>query len=83
MNAENTRAGQDEAGRAAPGEPNPTDAVGCCDPMTAEMMQECPCGTFFKEHRLAGLVIFSLAILALLISQVGGILGIIAFFRTM
>ena len=59
------------------------EATSCCGPQTAEMMQGCSCGSFLKAHRLAALAIFSLVALAFLISQVGGILGIIAFCRTL
>jgi len=48
-----------------------------------EMVQGCPCGSFLKEHRLAAFAVFSLIVLMFLISQVGGIFGIIGFFRTL
>jgi hypothetical protein len=51
--------------------------------MMAEMMQQCPCGSFLKNHWLAAFTIFAMMLLMFLISQVGGILGIIAFFRTL
>ena len=56
---------------------------GCGGPDMAKMMKECLCGTMFKKHRLGLFLVFSLVILAFLISQVGGILGIIAFIRTL
>ena len=59
------------------------EKAGCCGPEMAEMMKECPCGTMFKKHRLGVFLVFSLVFLAFLISQVGGILGIIAFIRTL
>jgi len=49
----------------------------------AEMVQSCPCGSFLKRHRLVAFAVFSLIVLMFLISQVGGILGIIAFIRTL
>lgn len=60
-----------------------TTTTRCCGPMTADMTAQCPCGSFFKEHRLAAIGIFSLMILVFLVSQVGGILGIIGFVRTL
>ena len=54
----------------------------CCGPYTAKMMQECPCASAMKSHRKTALVAISVVFLAILISQVGGILGMIAFFRT-
>ena len=56
-------------------------AVSCCGAEATEAA-ECPCGSFCKNHTLAAVVIFSLMLLMFLISQVGGILGIIAFLRT-
>ncbi len=51
--------------------------------MIADMMKECSCGSMIKEHRVGALAIFSLVALLFLISQIGGVLGIIAFFRTL
>jgi len=48
-----------------------------------QMMQICPCGSFVKKHWLAAFAVFFLIFLMLVISQLGGILGIIAFFRTL
>ncbi|MHC4295325.1 MAG: hypothetical protein ACYSTL_07045, partial [Planctomycetota bacterium] len=62
---------------------NTSEAESCCGPMMAEMMQQCPCGSFLKNHWLAAFTIFAMMLLMFLISQVGGILGIIAFFRTL
>ncbi len=56
---------------------------GWCGPNMAEMMQSRACGSFIKKHRLAATAVFSLVILMFVISQVGGILGIIAFARTL
>lgn len=55
----------------------------CCDPEVTAAKIECPCASFFKKHPLMGLGIFSIMLLMFLISQVGGILGIIAFIRTL
>ena len=63
---------------------NPMEnAASCCGPEMAEMMNQCPCGSFLKRHWLAAFAMFSLVGLAFLISQVGGGMGIIAFFRTL
>ena len=67
---------QDPAGRTA------TDAAACCGPEMAKMMQECPCASAMKGHWKTAFLAFSVVFLAFLISQVGGIFGIIAFFRT-
>ena len=58
------------------------EATGCCGPAMAETTRGCPCESMWKNHRLAGVAILGVVLLALLISQAGGILGIIAFFRT-
>ncbi len=55
----------------------------CCGPEMTEAAAKCPCASMFKKHPLAGLGIFSVMLLMFLVSQVGGILGIIAFFRTL
>ena len=78
MNQERIGTDRNETKGGQPGEQGQT---GC--PETAAMMQACPCGSFLKEHRLGVLAVFSLVILAFLISQIGGILGIIAFVRTL
>ena len=54
----------------------------CCDFETTDTTDACPCGSAMKKHKGAFIGIFALMFLALLISQVGGILGIIAFART-
>ena len=54
----------------------------CCGPDMSKMMQECLCASAMKSHRKTAIVVMSVVFLAFLISQVGGILGIIAFFRT-
>jgi len=49
----------------------------------SRMVPECPCGSMIKGHKLAAFGIFSLFPAMLLVSQVGGILGIVAFVRTL
>ena len=51
----------------------------CCGEGTTGM---CACSDMMKKHRGVFLGIFLVVLLVLLISQVGGIMGIIAFFRT-
>ncbi|HDY65022.1 MAG TPA: hypothetical protein ENH84_02160 [Phycisphaerae bacterium] len=58
-------------------------AFSCCGEEATEAVTECPCASFFKKHTLAAVGIFSVMLLMFLISQVGGILGIIAFIRTL
>ena len=79
MNDSNTRTTEDD-----------TKAAGCCEetiagggPEMAEMAQSCACASFCKEHKCVALGFFSVMLLMFLISQVGGILGIIAFIRTL
>jgi hypothetical protein len=67
---------EDPAGRTV------AEMVGCCGPDMATMMQDCPCASAMKGHWKTALVAFSLVFLAFLASQIGGILGIVAFFRT-
>ena len=73
----------------APESENPASQAGtgaafsCCGPEATGAATECPCASFFKKHSLAALGIFSAMLLMFLISQVGGILGIIAFIRTL
>ncbi len=55
----------------------------CCGPEAPETASGCPCGSMIKDHKLAAFVMFSLFLLMFLISQVGGILGIVAFVRTL
>jgi hypothetical protein len=54
----------------------------CCGPEMMEAMGDCPCGSLMKGHRGILYAILAVVVLAFLISQVGGILGIIGFFRT-
>ncbi len=85
MNNERLKTSQSETGGTSgeQGRVGGFEMPGCCGPETAETVQSCPCGSFLKGHRLAAFAVFSLIALMFLISQVGGILGIIAFFRTM
>lgn len=78
MNEEDVKARQGQAPCCRPGETGGADG----DAVTAEAAQACPCGSALKEHRLAVFGGLSLLALAFLVSQVGGILGIIGFFRT-
>ena len=64
-------------------DPNTGDQSSCCGPEMTDMMAQCPCCSFIKKHWLLGFGIFLLMLLMLIISQVGGVLGIIAFFRTL
>ena len=54
----------------------------CCGPDMSEMMQACPCGSVLKGRRGILYAILAAVALVFLISQVGGILGTIGFFRT-
>ena len=62
--------------------PEETQMAGCCGTKMTDMTQGCHCGSAFKKHRLACFVMITVMVLAFLISQVGGILGIIGFTRT-
>ena len=55
----------------------------CCSPEVIGEKTPCPCGSFFKKHPLRIAFFFSVMLLMFLISQVGGILGITAFIRTL
>ena len=68
-------------GMAAGGDSGAERAAG--GPASEEAAQDCLCATIFREHRAAAIAAIGLVTLAILISQVGGILGIIAFFRTL
>ena len=62
---------------------NSTGGCGCGSTM-AEMTQDgCPCGSMLRNHRLAIFAILAVILVAFFISQVGGILGIAAFVRTL
>jgi hypothetical protein len=47
-----------------------------------QMMQACPCGGWLRRHRLAAYAVLTVVGLGFLALQVGWILGVIAFFRT-
>ncbi len=49
----------------------------------AETASQCPCGSMINGHKLVAFVMISLIAAMLLVGQVGGILGIIAFVRTL
>ena len=57
------------------------DTAGSCGNMR-EMMQGGPCAGFLKRHRLAVFTALTVVGLGFLILQVGWVLGVIAFFRT-
>ena len=57
------------------------EMAACCGPDMAKMMQRCPCASVMKGRWKTALVLFSLLFLTSIICQVGGILGMIAFFR--
>ena len=65
----------------APGQDD-LPAADCCGDAMEKMTEECKCCSFVKKHKLVGLLMVAVVILMFLISQIGGILGIIAFFRT-
>ncbi len=71
-----------EASTKPDGGENAPETTACCGPEMAKMVQECPCASAMKSHPKTALLGMSIVFLALLISQVGGILGIVAFFRT-
>lgn len=74
---------QDRSECNMPGSPDDLPAADCCSDEMGKMMNECPCCSFVKKHGGLGLLIVAVVILMFLISQVGGILGIIAYFRTL
>ena len=70
------------------GKPDESHPWSCCSPTMTEsamkaMMETCPCAYAMKEHRLAIFAVIAGVLLAFAISQVGGILGIVAFLRTL
>ncbi len=73
--------GASEDGRSSGG-PSCCDMVNSGGPNMAEMMKACCGGSGRKRCRIGFWAMAAGLGLALLISQVGGILGIIAFFRT-
>ncbi len=75
MNEKQTNTGQAQVQSGA----------GCCSSPTedaAGKTEECPCGSIMKKHKFACIVFLSIVVLTFLISQVGGILGMIGFART-
>ena len=78
--AEEERGTSDETPRS--GGPDSSAQAGCCNAGMKQMMEKCPCGSIFKRRRGAIYAVLAVMLSALIISQVGGILGIIAFFRT-
>ncbi len=63
--------------------PDEANVFGCCGPGMAKMMKNCSFGTAMKRYRWIFFGIFAAIVAAFLVSQVGGILGIIAFVRTL
>ena len=57
-------------------------AASCCGAGAPESAGGCPCKGMFKSHRLTAVVVLAAVALAVLISQAGGVLGIVAFVRT-
>jgi len=74
---------QDRSECNTPSNPDGLPAADCCGDETGKMMNGCPWESLLKKHRLIGLLVLAAVALMFLISQVGGILGIIAFFRTL
>ena len=86
MNQTNSTTGGNEANEKDLSEETTArmpEPANCCGPEAGDMMQTCACASFMKKHPLAGLGVLLVMLSMFLISQVGGILGIIAFFRTM
>ena len=54
----------------------------CCWPTAEATGADCPCTSAMKSHRVIAFALIGGVALALAISQVGGIMGILAFFRT-
>jgi len=48
-----------------------------------QMMQACPCAAWLERHRLAAYAALTVVGLGFVALQVGWILGVIAFFRTL
>ncbi|MHC4591181.1 MAG: hypothetical protein ACYS8L_00625 [Planctomycetota bacterium] len=55
----------------------------CCGPASEKPPEACPCTSVLKAHRVAAIAVLAVMALAILISQVGGVLGIVAFLRTL
>ena len=60
-----------------------TERAACCDTAPEQTAGNCPCTSALKGRRLVAYAALGIFSLALLISQVGGILGIAAFVRTL
>ena len=58
------------------------DRAACCGPGTEGPSSDCPCASAAKGHPVIAFAAIAGVALALVISQVGGVLGILAFFRT-
>ncbi len=71
-----------QAEREAPEGTTRSAPMSCCGLETAATAEACPCGSVMKKHRVAVFAVLTGVLLAFLISQIGGILGAIAFFRT-
>ncbi len=54
----------------------------CCGPTAEATGADCPCASAMKGRPVIAFALIAGVALALAISQVGGILGILAFFRT-
>ena len=76
MSENNEKTTREKVGCCSATQPEAAKGGGCGD-----MMQDC-CGAL-KRHRLAVFTVVSAIVLAVLVSQVGGVLGIIGFFRTL
>ena len=59
------------------------EAAMCCGFDVTESTAGCPCKGLFRSHRIAAAVVCGAVVLAVLISQAGGVLGIVAFIRTL
>ncbi|HYW80863.1 MAG TPA: hypothetical protein VE890_14880 [Thermoguttaceae bacterium] len=59
------------------------EMAACCGPDMAKMMHSCPCASAMKGRWKTALVVCGLILLAFIVCQIGGILGWIAFFRTL
>ncbi len=54
-----------------------------CGPTAEATGADCPCTSAMKGHRVIAFALIGGVALALAISQIGGIMGILAFFRTL
>ncbi|NQT88270.1 hypothetical protein HQ560_15995 [bacterium] len=81
MSAEDAR--RQACERKAEDELKEAERAGCCGPAAADTAEGCPCAAAFQSHRVVCTIVLAAAALAFLVSQVGGVMGIIAFFRTL